>query len=74
MQPQPHGRDRRFRFVLYHVVPMLLFSATTAGVLVWHIMFGAGPIGLLVFLASGFLAVAFAVLAVVEWLRFQGGQ
>ncbi len=65
-----HDRDLRTRFVLYYLVPTFVFGAIAAGVLVWHMIFGTGAVGLLVFFASSLLAMGFGIMAVLDWLRF----
>jgi hypothetical protein len=65
----PYGGDPRTIFFVYYILPALIAGGIAAGVLLWHILFGAGIVGLLVFLASTLLALAFTFIAVYDWVR-----
>jgi len=65
------GYDRRVYLTLHYLIPPLLAGGIAAGVLLWHILFGAGAVGLLVFFFSTLTALGFVVVAVYDWLRFR---
>ena len=64
-------RERRTSFFAYHVLPVIIAGAFALSVLAWHVLFGAGTIGLVLFLGAAFLSVVLALVAVSEWIRFE---
>ena len=72
---RPPGQDGRQRnqegvhLVLYFIVPLILTGGIAMSVLLYHILFGAGVVGLIVLLATAFLAVGFAITSILEGLR-----
>jgi len=55
----------------FYLVPPAIAGSVALGVFLWHIMFGAGLIGLVVFGMAALMAVAFSLVAAIDWLRFR---